>query len=1005
MVERLGEWFPFSSELYCRKLTLYDRMFWDAPAGPPAAGAASPFSLATCAFACAAPFGGSIAVLHAAPHPADAGGDVDCTVHVYTSAGELQARLRLPGGVGSPIDVGWTKEEALVILTDQQACVLFNDIHTGSSALSADGASSACTIRLQDATVPASSHSVGVAVVPTILSCMRPEGLFCIDANAWLRGLMHVERQAPKLQAPERLVAGLLPTALDFIPAEWNDDGDTVFYLAARPQGQRGDSTLHVFTSNHGLRTKARQRVPGRVLTMKLNHTGLCIALFTDRAELYILSSNLGSVVFSLALGSRSRGPEKMEWCGASFVLLHFNDTVAHHGYPSRTVSPMFSLLIPTLPEASVKYERFDWEPEGSGHVTTVAEVDGVRVLTERACYFLEQVPKSLVTLCRIKPLSRSAQLVAACADGGNRLPRVCRLLSTWGSSTFAGAIEDVLDAAEREFSPDQQYLLLAAASFANEVHRRYDSDAFVDIVRRLRVLHTVRSHPGCRMPLSFRQYCTLSGLEQTRALSPSEAQVLVDRLANRCCFQLAFDITGALNMKPLRLLSQWSCHKVRDNALDDHTVYAHIRDVLRRHPGSSYVESSLAAFRHGRGALAIALLNEDLSVHRKVTVFLLVGEWELAMHWAALGDDADLIHLTLAYAIASVEDRAKLFNVILGHPTVLASMLLAARLLPVWRAMLKEICAQHVDSTLALYCARSCVALSLEADKRAPNREASRQTEAGAKAAVEADAPDTKAHRSRSPHGEKGDGHTKEKLDTHLETILRPLAPPSLPDAWAALENCRKTDRNVSGGFAQATSAGAARNYPLVFSPFFNETRDDELRWLSLHFKLVELQQGLAAEHGDPRFLQCSVARTLYLCLLHDDDGNAEDLRAKYHVSARMYTHTKLRALCDAGRWTEAEKLGGDLDGRLASTPPIGYAPFVEQFALHAQVASALRFIPKLDSVAGRVAWLMQLHQPQLAIEDALREKDATLIQNIMRRTTDSDLRNYALRCLQELQ
>ncbi|RNF04307.1 putative vacuolar protein sorting protein 16 [Trypanosoma rangeli] len=787
MVERLGEWFPFSSDLYCRKLTLYDRMFWDVTEGP-FVEAASPFSLAMCAFACAAPFGGSIAVIHAAPPPPDGDGDVDGIVHVYTSAGELQARLCLPCGVGSPIDMGWTKEEVLVILTDQEVCVFFNDIYTGCSSLSLDGVSSSCTIRLQDNMFPTSSNPLNAAVTSTILSCMRPEGLFCIDANGWLRGVMHVERQPPKLQVPEQLEAGLFPTTFDFIPAEWNDNADTVFYLTTRSHCQKGDSTLHVFTSNHGLHAKARKCIPGRVLTMKINHTGLCIALFTDRAELYVLSSNLDSVEFSLALGSRSRGPEKMEWCGSSFIMLHFNNAVVHQGYLSRTVAPMFSLLVPTLPEASVKCERFDWEREGSGHVVTVSEIDGVRVLTDKACYFLEQVPKSLVTLCRIKPLSLPAQLVAACADRGNRLPRVCRLLSSWGSSTFSGIIDEVMDAAQHEFSPEKQHLLLAAASFASEVHRQYDSDAFVDIVRRLCVLHAVRNHPGCRMPLSFQQYCRLSGLEEVRTLMPSEAQVLVDRVSNRCCFQLAFDITSALNMEPLRLLSQWSCHKVRDTALDENTVYAQIRDVMQRYPGASYSESSLAAFRHGRSALATALLNEDLSVHRKVTVFLLIGQWKLAVHWAALGDDADLIHLALVYAIASVEDRPKLFNVLLDYPAVLAYMLLGARLLPLWRALIEEICTAHFDSTLAVYCARSCIAFSLETDKRETSQESSRQP--AALSQIKADAPDSTANRIPTSHSVRRDGHPNTKVDPHLEAVLRVLAPPSLSDALAALRD-----------------------------------------------------------------------------------------------------------------------------------------------------------------------------------------------------------------------
>ncbi|KAF5224202.1 hypothetical protein ECC02_002788 [Trypanosoma cruzi] len=1002
MVKRLGEWFPFSSELYCRKLILYDRMFWDAHEEP-LVEKMSPFSLATCAFVCAAPFGGSVAVIHAVPPPTNADDNeelVACRVHVYTSAGEFQASLSLPGEAGLPIDMGWTKEEVLVILTDQQACVFFGAIHLGSSSLNSDGSSSSCIIRLRDHATSPSSHPAGIYLTPTFLTCMHPEGLFCIDENRWMRGLMHVERQGPKVQDPVQFEAGLLPTTLDFIPAEWNDEGDTVFYLTSRSRLQKGDSTLHVFTSSHGLKEKVQKQIPGRVLAMKVNHSGLQVALFTDRAELHILSSNLKSVEFSIKLGSRSRRPKKMEWCGSSFIVLHFNDAVFHEYYSSPTVAPMFSLIIPTLPEASVKYERFDWEREGSGHVVTVSEIDGIRVITEKSCYFLEQVPKSLVSLCRIKPLSLSAQLVAAYADGKNCLPTVCRLLSTWGGGSFAGSIDEIIDAAEHEFSPDQQHLLLAAASFSNEVHRLYDSDTFVDIVRRLRVLHTVRNYPGCRIPLSFRQYCMLSGLEQMRSLAPSEAQVLVDRLANRCCFQLAFDIAGALNTKPLRLLSQWSCHKVRDSSLDDDTVYAHIRDVLQRYPGSSYVESSVVAFRSGRSALAIALLKEDVSVHRKVMMFLLLGQWELALHWADLGDDADLIHLALVYAISSVEDYSKLFSVLLGHPTVLAWMLLGARLLTAWRTLINGICRKQFDFNIALYCARSCIARALEGGKGKAKQESSGRSQA----LLNENASQTIADQFYMPPDGRSDNRTFTAVDTQLESILRALAPPSLDDALAALGECRKVERTVSGSFGEVGSATATKISSTVFSPIFAETSDGEWRWLSMHFELIELQKRLAAEHTDPRFLRSSVGHTLYLCLTHGDEGKAKELRAKYRVSEKKYTYTKLCALCDTGRWAEAEKLGGVLGGRVTSRPSIGYQSFVEQFVLHSRVESALLLIPKLDDVTRRVDWLMHLQQPRLAIDDAFREKDADLIQHVLKRTTDLPVREYGLRCLQEL-
>ncbi|KEG07470.1 vacuolar protein sorting protein 16 [Trypanosoma grayi] len=991
MAERLGEWFPFNSELYCRRLTLYDQMHWDAGVAESSEEDGAPFSFARCDFVCAAPFGGSVAVI-----PSLTSSDATAcggAVRVYTSAGEFQANVCVPADVGAPIDMGWTKEESLVVLTEQQACVFFDSSFAGGgSTARRDAAVSSRTIRLQDV-ASTSSSVLGLRVTPTVLSCMRAEGLFCIDQDGWLRGVLHEERRGPRVLDPVLLELGSQPAAMDFIPAEWNDDDETVLYVATMPRHRRGDSILHVFISSLDYSEKLRRRVPGGAVAMKVNHNGSHIALYTNCAALYVISSNMKSVDFSILLGPQSKKPSKMEWCGPSFVMLHFSNPSVHCGSRSRADAPMFSLLIPTLPEASVRCERLDWELEGSGRVATVAEVDGVRVITELACYFIEQVPRSLASLCRIKPLSRAAHLVAAHADAVNRLPRVRRLLSKWGNTAFAEVLDEIIDAAAHEFSPDQQHLLLLTAAFANEVNRQYDSDTFVDVVRRLRVLHAVRNHPGCRMPLSFRQYCALAGSEHMRTLAPSEAQVLVDRLTNRCCFQLAFDIASALCMKPLRLLSQWACYKVRDSSLDDATVHAHVREVLGRYPGSSYVQCSLTAFRTGRSTLATTLLNEDFRAHSKVTVFLLLGQWELAMQWAAMGDDADLLHLALAKAVASVEDRGKLFSVLLNYPAAVAWILLVGHILPTWKEICEEMCTRHGDATLALYHARCSIARAVEGISGAPDGEARKE-----KLTPRKEEADETIDKSMDNKGISG---INLAAASRLSSILKQMAPPSLGDAVAALGRCRQL-RSVAGG--KFSIAATAANYPLVFPPFSAETLEEEWRWLSLHRELLQTQQQLAAEYHDPRFRHCSVVRTVYLCFLHGGEKRAEELRVKYHVSEKKYTYTKLLALCDAGRWAEAEGLGGASGGRFVTRPPIGYLPFVEQFAHRSQAECALRFVPHLDGVAKRVEWFMKLEQPRLAIDDAFHARDASLIQQIIRKTRDTATQEYGERRLQEL-
>ncbi|ORC91737.1 vacuolar protein sorting protein 16 [Trypanosoma theileri] len=1004
MVERQGEWFPFTSELYCRKLTLYDHMYWNE-VGSSHMSESSSFSLAACAFVCMAPFGGSVAIIFtdALEQQTEV---ID--VRVYSSAGEFQTSVSIPSDVGRPINMGWTKEEGLVILTDQNISIFFESSYT--TDFSTNQRNTACslypyslslsrTIRLKDNELSISKSLYSKRII--ILSCMTTEGIFSLDSEGWICGLLYEERRGPKVLDPVRLTLTGIPTIMDFIPPEWNDDGDIVLYIITTSSfNDKIQSTLHVFTSGINFNEKVQKHIPGStVLSMKVNHTGSKVALFTDKAVLYILSSNLNSIDFSFQMGQYARKPEKLEWCGNSFIMIHFNVSDFHKELFFHNETSMFTLLIPIIPNTSIQCERLDWEKSGtSGRIATVSEIDGVRLISEKACYFLEEVPQSLVSLSRIKPLSPSAELLAAYySDTSNRLLKVRELLSKWGNTVFAQVLDEIIDAAAHEFSPDQQHLLLSGASFGNEVNRQYDSDTFVEVVRRLRVLHAIRSYPGGRMPLSFRQYCTLAGSDQMRALAPSEAKVLVDRLSNKGCFQLALDITNALNMKPLSLLSQWSCQKVRDVSLDDITVYTHIREAFQHHSGSSYMESALTAFRIGRDKLAIKLLNEDFRVHTKVTVFLLVGQWELALHWAALGNDADLLHLALTKIIATIEDRKKLFTVLQGYPTTVVWLLLGAHLFPKWRVLAEEMCMQIGDATLALYYARYGIICALE--ESAVDLKWRKLKDS--LLYMERKTPNISNEKIDISEDDKTiDNRTLEPFD---DTIFLPKSLSfSLDKTLTMLGKCKKMRPTPNEKFTATVSTGT--NYPLCFPSFSVDTSEGEYRWLSIHCELVEIQNRLAVKYNDTRFLNSSITRTIYLCILHEDEKRAEEMRSKYHVGDKKYIYTKLLALCEVGKWTEVEKLAGVSGGRFGGKPSIGYLPFLEQFALHSQIEVALRFVSRLDETTKRVEWFVKLGQPCMAMDEAFREKDISLIQQIMKKTNDAAALEYGAQQLHQL-
>ncbi|KPA80979.1 putative vacuolar protein sorting protein 16 [Leptomonas pyrrhocoris] len=396
----------------------------------------------------------------------------------------------------------------------------------------------------------------------------------------------------------------------------------------------------------------------------------------------------------------------KLEWCGANFVLLHGYQSDFQQPYSGGTTSgpsvarqeaPMFSLLVCAQKDCSVRCERLDWSLDGSGHIVTVAEVDGVRVVSDTACYILQEVPSCLAKLCRVQPpFSAAAQVVLAYEaymNGDRHGIAQVRVALSFSASTNAsvtdttaavaqasevdneeddladdegemsyaeGIVYELLDAASCELDVQQQYLLVAAASFAGETIRLRSGvpDVIVDVVRRLRVLRAVREEARCHTPLTMGQYQALNGSEErpARLLSSSEGSVLVDRLAYLGYYQLALDVVRALHMKLNRVLSRWASSFVRRHAalLSDTALHHEVAQVLRQYPSASYVGPATTAFHLGRRDVALRLLRDEPQQQRqRVLLLAKMGELTMAGRAAASSGSAELIHLVVSALVA----------------------------------------------------------------------------------------------------------------------------------------------------------------------------------------------------------------------------------------------------------------------------------------------------------------------------------------------------------------
>ena len=668
-MERVGEWFRFTADHYARVNTLYPSMAW---------GHNVAFS--TAMNVCIAPYGGPIAIVRGDALPGS------IAIAIYGGGGVLIRQFLCPAEAGSTvISCGWNNEESLVLLTSKYTCIVYELSQQAANPTTASVSSS----------LLAPAHSFKMApnapqLVPS-LHIVRGSGLYTLDSDGTLRCVTFEERKEPQLVNFSAGVGQSECTCLEVLPPEMSDEGTALIFIAKTVLvgRSRSGSVVCVNTASDET-TDLKLKLPVPVAGMSLCLSMESIALLTEDGILLIMSSNFQEKRYSVDLGVIGAKPTSLDWAGSGFVLITYYSSDFDD---SASADQLFSLLVSTHKTTETRMERLSWD-EGSGKYAIIPEIDGIRVVTESAHYFIEEVDPVLVNLCRLKSTSAAAKLAAAqqqFAAGEVRGLLYVRNLVKERQHAFCDVVDELLDAALMEFDVEQQERILTVAAFANNFCSSNDAEKYTGVLSRLRILNALRDQQ-VGVAVSIRQYERLSSAqERLRAIQPSEAQVLVDRLVNRRSFSTALDICQLMHMKPNKILVQWSCMHVQNKSIEDSKVRQDISRVLSQCPGASYIDASLAAFRCGREQLAIHLLNDDPRSQNKVILLLQMDQNELALKTAVESDDSDLVHFVLIHLMTNMSQQ-QLLNTLSGHESARNTLCLSATMLSAWRDRVKAL-------------------------------------------------------------------------------------------------------------------------------------------------------------------------------------------------------------------------------------------------------------------------------------------------------------------------
>lgn len=375
--------------------------------------------------------------------------------------------------------------------------------------------------------------------------------------------------------------------------------------------------------------------------------SGKILAFYTTEGDVKVYSIDFKTHITTFSTKNSIR-PTQFVWCGGDAVVCLW-DKKTHH-----------ELLIIGPNSNFIKYEYE--EP-----VVLVSESDGLRIVSERKCEFLQKVPESTESIFRLDSKTPASVLYRAYEAFEKRDPKSDELLRDIHDD-LVNAVNITIEAASHEFDTTRQQKLLKAASLGKTFLESYNPDYFVEVCKTLRILNQIRDF-RFGIPITFMQYKSL------------KTNLLIERLLNRNHHALANSICEYLNVKTDAVLIHWACCKVRARAKelhDEDSVRGFVSQIvgkLSSNQGISFAEIASAAYREKQLKLATLLLDHEPRAQDQVPLLISMKQDERALDKANDSGDSDLIHLVILH-IRRTHPFKDFISIISKHDVSLSSYL-----------------------------------------------------------------------------------------------------------------------------------------------------------------------------------------------------------------------------------------------------------------------------------------------------------------------------------------
>ncbi|KAH7138780.1 Vps16, N-terminal region-domain-containing protein [Dendryphion nanum] len=547
-----------------------------------------------------APYSGALAIYRdeSKIHTHRGAGAAKPSIDIYSCAGKLIRRINWDKDTIKGI--GWSEDEKLLIVTEDGTVRCYYD--------------------LQGDFVPftlghgADEHGV--------LSCkFYSTGFVALLGNNQLISVGNYSEPRPRLLAippSEEIVSWAI------IPPAYSLSRSVEVILAI-------GKTLYVVDATDA---EDRDFTAGPFRHISVSPRAEFLAFYTDDGKVWVVSGDWSEKLSEY--NSRAKTvPRDMQWCGSNAVALAWEDELHLIGPNSAAMTFYYESWIHLLPD-----------------------VDGLRLLTNDVCEYIQKVPDETVEVFRVASDAPAARLLEASSLLDQKSPKADDMIQLIRPS-LAEAVDTCVKAAGHEYNIHWQKSLMRAASYGKSVLDLYNSDDFVDMCETLRVLNAARFYE-IGLPLSYDQF---------KRLTPEK---LIERLTNRHEYLVALRICEYLRMPTDRIHVHWAQQKVRHSIQDEENICNLIVKKLHGKPGVSFEQIARAAYDEGRVRLATELLNYEPRAGKQVPLLLGMREDTIALDKAIESGDTDLIVHVLLHLRKKLP-LASFFRVINTRPVASA--------------------------------------------------------------------------------------------------------------------------------------------------------------------------------------------------------------------------------------------------------------------------------------------------------------------------------------------